>query len=271
MASHQVTALITGAGRGVGKRLAIGFAQSGIRVGLLGRSLAELDLTKLEIEHAGGTAHRLRADVREFEQVNTAVDRLTALCGSINILVANAAILGPIGPFAENRPRDWKDVFDTNVIGVMNSVRAVLPAMIQRRSGKILVITDNCAAIPRPNFGAYAASKAAAARFVECVAEEVRDHNVQVNSISPGGANTTMIDEILEAGDRAGFREIEDAERIQLTGGVAADKQIQLALFLASEKSNHVSGKLISVADDWKKLERENARPDAFTLRRHLK
>jgi 3-oxoacyl-[acyl-carrier protein] reductase len=266
-----VTTLITGAGRGIGKRLAIGFAKAGIRVGLLGRNQAELDLTKLEIEHAGGVAHSLRADVRDFEQVTAAVDRLDDLGGGIDSLVANAAVLGPIGPFAENRPRDWKEVFETNVLGVMNACRAVLPQMLARRSGKIVVISDSCAAIPRPNFAVYAATKTAVVRLVESIAEEVRDSNVQVNCLSPGQANTSMTDEILSAGDRAGASEIENAERTQLTGGVAPEKQIQLALFLASERSNHLTGKLISVADDWKRLEQENTRPDAYTLRRHLK
>ncbi len=266
-----MTALITGAGRGIGKRLAIGFAHAGVRVGLLGRSQGELDVTKLEIEHAGGIAHRFRADVRDFEQLSAAVDRMTVLYGGVHVLIANAAILGPVGPFVEQRPRDWTEIFETNVIGVMNACRAVLPQMIQRRSGKILAIADFSAAYPRPNFAPFAASKAAVVRFVESVAEEVRNHNIQINCLSPGGAYTSMTDEILSADERAGAREVEEAERIRLTGGVPPDKQIQLALFLAAERSNHLTGKLIDVADDWKKLERENTRPDAWTLRRHLK
>lgn len=266
-----MTALITGAGRGIGKRLAIGFAHAGIRVGLLGRSQGELDVTKLEIEHAGGTAHRFRADVRDFEQLAAAVDRMIVLYGGVHVLVANAAILGPVGPFVEQRPRDWKDVFETNVIGVMNACRAVLPQMIQRRSGKILAITDASAAHPRPNFAPFAASKAAVVRFVESVAEEVRNQNIQINCFSPGEAYTSMTDEILNADERAGAREVEEAEQVRLTGGVPPDRQIQLALFLATERSNHLTGKLIDIADDWKKLERENTRPDAWTLRRHLK
>ena len=75
----------------------------------------------------------------------------------------------------------------------------------------------------------------------------------------------------IEADERAGYKEVEDAEQIRLTGGVPADKQIQIALFLASDRSNHLTGKLIDVTDDWKKLERENTRPDSWTLRRHMK
>ena len=147
-----MTALITGAGRGIGKRLAIGFAHAGIKVGILGRNQGELDVTKLEIEHAGGSAHRFRADVRDFEQISAAVDRMTDIYGEVHVLVANAAVLGQIGPFVEHRPRDWKEVFETNVIGVMNACRTVLPQMIQKRSGKMIVIADGSSSNPRPNF-----------------------------------------------------------------------------------------------------------------------
>lgn len=266
-----MTALITGAGRGIGKRLAIGFAHAGIQVGLLGRNQGELDVTKLEIEHAGGHAHRLRADVRDFEQLSAAVDRLTTQCGEIHILVANAAVLGPIGPFLGHRPKDWKEVFDTNVVGVMNACRAVLPQMIQNRHGKILAIVDNCASHSRPNFAPYSASKAAVVRFAESLAEEIRDHNIQINSMAPGNAYSSMTDEILEADELAGSREVEAAEKTRLTGGISPDKQTQLALFLTSERSNHLTGKLIHVTDDWKRLEHDNTRPDAYTLRRHMK
>jgi 3-oxoacyl-[acyl-carrier protein] reductase len=266
---QNAAVLITGAGRGIGKRLAIGFAQSGAKVGLFGRSQGELDATKIEIENAGGAALRLRGDVCRYDEVTAAVDRMTAVWGGVYVLVANAAVQGPVGPFAEQKPKDWQEVVETNIIGVFNSCRAVLPQMVQRRGGKILIISGEGAASPRPFFAPYAASKAALARFVETVAEEVRDHNVQVNSMFPGDAYTNMTDEILHAGQAAGNAEIERAERIRLTGGIAPDKQIQLALFLASERSNHVTGRLLTVQDDWKKLESENVRQDSYTLRRH--
>jgi 3-oxoacyl-[acyl-carrier protein] reductase len=123
----------------------------------------------------------------------------------------------------------------------------------------------------RPNFSAYAASKAAVVRLVETIAEENREHNVQVNCMGPGGTYTSMTDEILRAGERAGWKETEEALQIRQTGGVAPEKQIQLALFLASESSNHISGKLIHASDDWKKLRSENIHPEAYTLRRTQK
>src|SRR5712691_9390822 len=94
--------VVTGAGRGIGKRLAIGFATRGARVGLVARSKAELDLCHLEIEHAGGSALRIRADVCDYEQVAAAVERMRAHFGSaVEILICAAGMLGPVGPFAE--------------------------------------------------------------------------------------------------------------------------------------------------------------------------
>lgn len=260
--------LITGAGRGIGKRLALGFAHAGARVGLLARTQAELELAKLEIEHAGGHALRIRADVRSFEQMCAAVERMRGYFGRLDALVCAAAIQGPIGPLADVKPRQWAEVIETNLIGVMHSIRAVLPHMMERRSGKIIVLSGGGSARPRPFFSAYAASKTAVVRLVETVAEEVRDHNVQINAMAPGATYTHMTDQVIQAGERAGLKEIEDAERLRVTGGSPPEKQINLALFLASERSNHISGKLIHVHDDWKRLERENMHPEAYTLRR---
>jgi len=263
---HSV--LITGAGRGVGKRLAIGFAAAGARVALLARSKAELDLAHLEIEHAGGNALRIRADVRDYEQVHAAVDRVRSHFGDLHVAVCAAGVLGPIGPIHEVVPKSWEETTQTNLFGVMHVCRAALPHMIERRGGKIIVLSGGGAMTARPNFSAYAASKAAIVRFVETIAEEVRDSNIQVNCLAPGGTYSSMTDEILHAGDRAGAKERQDAEQIRLTGGVAPERQIGLALFLASERSNHISGKLIHVNDEWRKLETGSVHPEIYTLRR---
>ncbi len=263
--------LVTGAGRGIGKRLALGFAARGARVGLLARSKAELDLANLEIEHAGGVAMRIRADVNDQEQIHAAVDRMRVTFGGVHVLVCAAAVQGPIGPLMNCAPKAWNEVILTNLVGLANSIRAVLPQMVERRSGKIIVLSGGGAASARPNFSAYAASKAGAARLVETVAEEVREHNVQINCMSPGGTYTNMTDEILRAGEAAGDREIDNAREVRRTGGVPAEQQIELALFLASEQSNHISGKLLHVNDNWKRLREHNVEADFFTLRRMQK
>jgi NAD(P)-dependent dehydrogenase (short-subunit alcohol dehydrogenase family) len=265
-------AVITGAGRGIGKRLAMGFANAGIKVGLIARTERELDATRLEIKQSGGEVFAAKADVRVWSEISGAIHNLTRKFHShgaeVDVLIAAAAVQGEIGPFAESDPKQWTTLLDTNILGVMHSLRAVLPGMIDRRRGKIIVVTGGGSEAPRPNFAGYAVSKTAIVRLVETVAGEVRDFNIQINCFSPGGAYTSMTDDILAAGDRAGAMEIERAEKVRLTGGIAAEKQIQFALFLASERSNHITGKLVHVSDDLKKLEQANMTPDVLTLRR---
>jgi NAD(P)-dependent dehydrogenase (short-subunit alcohol dehydrogenase family) len=268
----DVGVVVTGAGRGIGKRLAMGFAKEHAKVGLIARTERELDATKLEIKQSGGEVFSSVADVRVWSEISSAFNNLKRKFRShhaeIDVLVAAAAIQGPIGPLAEEDPKLWHAVLETNILGVMHAIRAVLPGMIDRRHGKIIVVTGGGSDAARPNFSAYATSKTAIVRLVESVAEEVRDFNIQINCFSPGGAYTSMTDEILAAGERAGAMEIERAEKVRVTGGVSADKQIQVAQFLASERSNHISGKLIHVSDDMKRLEQANMTADVLTLRR---
>lgn len=264
-----VPVLVTGAGRGIGKRLAIGFAAKGARLGLLARSKAELDLCHLEIEHAGGAALRIRCDIGDYEQVAAALERMRVHFNApVQVLVCAAAMQGPIGPFAESSPKAWPEIIQSNLTGVLNACRAVLPGMIERRSGKIIVLACGGASSGRPNFAVYAAAKAAIARFVESIAAEVSEHNVQVNCISPGDTYTHMTDQILAAGERAGWRETEHAEQTRLTGGTPPEKQMDLAMFLASHESNHITGRLIGVMDDWKKLKNGAISAEQYTLRR---
>lgn len=263
--------LITGAGRGIGKRLALSIAARGAKVGLLARSRGELDLAQLEIEQAGGVAMRLRADVREADQIAAAVDRMKVHWGQIDVLICAAGIQGPVGPLLEVSPKAWWETVETNLHGVMLAARAVLPEMIARRSGKIIALSGGGSLTPRPNFSAYAASKTALVRLIETLAAEISEHNVQANCMAPGGAYTSMTDEILAAGEKAGWKEIENAKQVRMTGGVMPEKQVQLALFLASERSNHITGKVVHVNDEWRKLEQGQVNTELYTLRRVVK
>lgn len=263
--------LITGAGRGIGKRLAIGFAASGARVALVARSQSELDLAQLEIEHAGGRTLAVSADVRNFCQVEAASERVRNELGGVHVLVCAAAVIGPIGPFLKTSVEAWKETIDTNLMGVIHACRAVLPQMMEHRSGKIIVLAGGGSSSSRPYLIGHAAAKAAVVRFVESLAEEVQDHNIQINCLDPGSSYTSMTDEVLRAGHNAGVKETEEAQRIRVTGGTSAERQIQMALFLASPQSNHINGKLLLATEEPKKLEHMNMLPDLYTLRRQVK
>jgi len=246
----------------------MGLAARGARIGLLARSKAEIDLAQLEIEQAGGVALRLRADVRDADQVTGAVERMKVHWGSIDALICAAGMQGPIGAIHEVPVKAWTETVETNLFGAMHACRAVLPDMIKRRSGKIIALSGGGSLTPRPAFSAYAASKTALVRFIETLAAEVAASNVQANCLAPGGAYTAMTDEILAAGERAGAKEVEDAQKIRVTGGIAPERQVALAAFLASERSNHITGKVVHVNDDWKKLANGRTSTELYTLRR---
>ncbi len=261
--------LITGAGRGLGKRLALGFARLGAKIALLSRTKAELDLAHIEIEQAGGNAVRIRADVTDPEQLTLAVDRARVVFGGpIDVLICAAAVHGPIGSFVHSSQKSWTDTILVNLMGVVHSCRAVLPAMVEKRSGKIIILTCANQTAPEPSFSAYTTSKIALVRFAEGLAAEVLDHNVQVNCFDPGPAYTNLTDEIIRAEDRLDAKLIQFAKETRRTGGASPELQLEHAAFLASERSNHITGKLIHVTDDWKKLTNATLRPDALTLRR---
>jgi 3-oxoacyl-[acyl-carrier protein] reductase len=203
--------------------------------------------------------------------VQASVERIRGQYGEIGVLICAAGVQGPIGPLAAVNPKLWAEVVEVNLAGTMHVCRAVLPSMIERRRGKIIILAGGGAQEPRPNFSAYAASKAALVRFAETLAEEVGDSNIQVNCMDPGATYTNLTDEIVRAGDAAGWREVQAATEVRGTGGTPPDRQIQLAMFLASDRSNHISGRLISVEDNWKKLESANMATNLFTLRRVTK
>jgi NAD(P)-dependent dehydrogenase (short-subunit alcohol dehydrogenase family) len=261
--------LITGAGRGLGKRLALGFARLGCRIAMVSRTKSELDLAHIEIEQAGGNALRIRADVSDAEQLTLAVERAhVAFQKPVDILICAAGIHGPLQTFLESSLTAWTQAINVNLMGVVNACRAVLPHMVKRRVGKIIVLTCESDRAPHSHFSAYTVSKTALVRLVESIAVEVADSNVQINCLDPGHAYTTLTDEIIQAEDKLEAAVVTEAREVRRTGGAPAGLQLQQAMFLASEQSNHISGKLIHITDDWQKLRNATLRADVLTLRR---
>lgn len=264
--------LITGAGRGLGKRLALGFARQGSRIALVSRSKSELDLAHIEIEQAGGNALRIKADVADAEQLLVAVERAhLAFQSPLDILICAAGIHGPVQSFLKSPLGAWTQAVNVNLMGVVHACRAVLPHMVKRRAGKIIVLTCDSDRPPNSHLSAYTVSKTALVRLAESIAVEVADSNVQINCLDPGRAYTTLTDELIQAEDQLEPAVVAEAREVRRTGGASAELQLQQAMFLASEQSNHISGKLIHINDDWQKLRNATLRPDALTLRRVAK
>src|SRR5450432_2710487 len=132
----------------------MGFAEAGAKVCLLARSQGELDLAVLEIAQAGGTAISLCADVRDLHQMAAAVVRFREVFEGPDILIAAAGMQGPIGRFLSSDSGEWNLTVETNLIGAANACRVALPRMIEKRSGKIILIAGGGSAYSRPYFTA---------------------------------------------------------------------------------------------------------------------
>lgn len=189
------TALITGAGRGIGRATAIAFAKEGINVGLVGRTLENLqqvanELTAYDVKVAIATA-----DVANLQSITTAVESIRAELGPIDILVNNAGI-SKFGKFLELSPEDWTNIVDVNVKGVYYTTRVVLPEMIERASGDIINISSTAGQKGAPITSAYSASKAAVIGMSESLMLEVRKHNIRVVTLTPSTVATDMAVEL---------------------------------------------------------------------------
>ena len=184
--------LITGASSGIGRAMGVELAKNGALVGLLARRGDRLAAAVKEIEQAGGTALALRADVTDSLQVRAAVTELSEKFGEIDLLVANAGI--NVNTFVPDLcERKIADLFNVNVIGVVNSVSAVLPAMINRGQGHLVVNSSLAAYRGLPKSAAYCASKAAISNFFEALRIDLKGTGVDVTIIHPGFIKTPLI------------------------------------------------------------------------------
>jgi 3-oxoacyl-[acyl-carrier protein] reductase len=256
----------------VGKRLALGFGRLGARIGVLGRSRAELELAQIEIEQNGGNALPIQADVSDGEQLRVAVERARVVFrGPVDVLVCAAAVSGPLAEFTFKSLKQWQKTIDVNLMGAVNACAAVLPSMIEKGSGKILILACGSDTAAVRNMSAYQTSKTALVRFAECIASELIDYNIQINCFDPGPTYTSLTDELISADGALDSRVVEAARETRRTGGTAPNLQMEHAIFLASEASNHISGKLVHMTDDLKKLRNAHLKADSFALRRVAK
>jgi 3-oxoacyl-[acyl-carrier protein] reductase len=191
----------------------------------------------------------------------------------LDVLINNAAIHGPIGPFLENDFFLWQQAIQVNFLAPVALCHALIPFMKEAGGGSIINLSGGGSTGPRSNFSAYGSAKTALVRFSETLAEETKPFGIRVNCIAPGPMKTEMLSEVLERGaNAAGEREFAIARKVFAEGGASLDRAADLALFLASDKGVGITGKLISaVWDNWEHWPDhldELSSSDAYTLRR---
>ncbi len=271
-----VTALVTGASRGLGREIAVYLAAAGANVVLVARNRADLEATRQQVQRrlrAGARVLSLPADLSMEDAAETLRGSLEDGGLPPNVLVNNAASQGPIGPFWENDWKEWKGSFGLNAFSPLLLCRAFLPGMIRGGWGKIVFLSGGGATGPRPRFSAYGAAKTLLVRFAETLSAELAGTGVEANAIAPGAMRSGMTDAIVAAGTQgAGAKEYEAAQKLaQGTGDVVA-RAAALCVFLCSHESDGISGKLISAAwDPWQSLpahRQELGATDVYSLRR---
>jgi short-subunit dehydrogenase len=183
--------LITGASSGIGAGLARALGRRGARLGLVARRTDALQQLVSEVESEGGKAIALTADVCDAASVRAAADKLREECGQIDVLVANAGIGATTDP-AKLNPEEVANVINVNVIGASNSVAAVVPEMVARGSGHLVVISSLAAYRGLPKSAAYCASKAAVSAFFESLRLDLEPKGLNVTIIHPGFIKTPL-------------------------------------------------------------------------------
>jgi NAD(P)-dependent dehydrogenase (short-subunit alcohol dehydrogenase family) len=268
-------AIITGASQGLGREIAAHFLREGANVVLCARNEADLAATRAELAQAApGRKVLARAcDVANEQQVNDLVAFAVQQLGSVDALICNAGVYGPMGPTESVDLAEWRRALDINLFGVLLPCRAVIPHFKQARRGKIVVLSGGGATNPLPNISCYAASKAAAVRLMETFAEELKPYGVDVNAVAPGALKTRLVDQVLAAGpERVGEAFFAKNKKWADEGATPLDLGASLCVYLASDESNGITGKLISAQwDPWRTLQQhreELAKSDIYCLRR---
>jgi 3-oxoacyl-[acyl-carrier protein] reductase len=295
MKLKNLKAIITGGSQGLGKVIAEFFLREGANVVICSRGEKELLATRNELaeKFPSQKVFAKTCDVSSEGQVNELVAFALRELGSLDALVLNAGIYGPMGA-TESVPLDeWKRALEINLYGVLLPCRAVIPhfkndfsrsrgdeAQIKNKSEtphvvsckKIIVLSGGGATNPLPNISAYAASKAAVIRLMETLAEELKSFHVDVNAIAPGALATRLVDEVLAAGaEKVGAAFFEKNKNWKEKGAVPLELGASVAVYLASAESDGITGKLISAQwDPWEKLHefKDDLGGDIYTLRR---
>ncbi len=286
------TVLITGASKGLGCYLAESFWSAGYSLILISRNLESLNNLSHKLSNSiTDESKRITpsqkisvyaCDLADSKEIDYLIKRLYSLHKSVDILINNAAIQGPVGKTHElwgSFPEPYLESIQVNLLAPIELSSRLIPLMTDSKirsphsGGSIINISGGGAAGPRANFSAYATAKAGLVRYSETLAEEVKDLGIRVNCIAPGAMKTAMMQEVLDKGVQfAGAAEFATAQKIMSEGGASMERVAELALYLAGPDSTGITGKLISAMwDNWPALSghtEEIKKSDIFTLRR---
>ncbi len=269
-------AIVTGANQGLGLEISKKYLEAGADLMICARNAGLLEKARQElmaVAAPGQTVVAKAADVARRDDVAALVDGTIGQFGRLDVLVNNAGVYGPKGGIDKVDWLEWVKAIEINLFGSVLMCRAALPHLRAAGRGKIVQLSGGGATNPLPMISAYAVSKAAVIRFIETLAEEEREHRIDVNAIAPGALNTRMLEEILEAGPaKVGAAFHERALKQRDAGGTPLEKGADLAVFLGSSLSDGITGKLISaVWDPWADLPGhlgDLTGTDIYTLRR---
>ena len=184
-------ALVTGAGKGIGRAVALALAAEGVHVGLLARTDGDLQTLAAEIAKLGVKTSSVVADVADRAAVEAAAARIAQELGPVDILINNAGI-GHFAKFLEMEPAQWEHIVQVNLMGTYYATRAVLPAMIARKTGDNINISSTAGQRGAAGTSAYSASKFAVLGLTESLMQEVRKHNIRVSALTPSTVATPL-------------------------------------------------------------------------------
>lgn len=193
---QQKTAIITGAGKGIGLAVARALAQEGLRLGLIARTSSDLEGVQAQLKKEFGTeAFIAAADVSNQDEITAAVRQLTEQLGTVDVLINNAGVAS-FGSVMDMDPNEWQRIIQINLMGTYYATRAVLPAMLDRKQGDIINVASTAGERGFATGSAYCASKFAVMGLTESLFHEVRKSNIRVTALTPSTVNTELASKV---------------------------------------------------------------------------
>ncbi|HVR78574.1 MAG TPA: SDR family oxidoreductase [Acidimicrobiia bacterium] len=248
----RLVTVVTGASQGIGREIALAFAARGDVVALAARNVDGLNSTASVVAEAGGVPLVVETDVTSSDSIQQMVETVTNRHGRIDVLVNNSGVGGPSGNLWEVDPEEWRATFEVNVFGVFLTTRAVLPVMIEQRSGSVVIIGSISGKRPLLGRSAYTSTKTALIGLTRTLAVEAGRHGVRVNLISPGFVSGPRLDWVMAAQAQArgiGVEEVQrEFEAESAMGRLTEPKDVaEAAVFLASDAAGGITGADLNV------------------------